>query len=290
MHSILNPTQMGNCRAKTNRLALNPVKYIPRRSVLALPRFIARSNRLCCSHLHQRLWVVSPMFDYQLIRSKRRKTLAIKVSAQGVEVRAPSWTSTAEVSRFVAHKRSWIEHHLQRFASLPDRQALEKHYIEGERFQYLGQHYSLQIRPGKRHAVALKDDYLQVTLNQRQQTASPAQVVKRQLEHWYRQQALAWLTPLSHQLAAQVARKVESVKVRRTRSKWGHCTSKGDLQYNWLIMAAPPAVIHYLVAHEVSHLVHHNHSPAFWQQVGQLCPDWQQQRDWLKAHGYQLQV
>lgn len=230
------------------------------------------------------------MFDYQLIRSSRRKTLAIKVSPDGVEVRAPSWTSTAEINRFVAHRRQWVEQHLQRFSQLPSRESFEKQYTEGALFQYLNQDCRLHIQQGARHGVELTGDRLQVTLNQRQSTTDPSAVIQRLLQQWYRDQALAWLTPLSHQLAARVNRPVSNVKVRRTRSKWGHCTSRGELQYNWLIMAAPAEVIYYLVAHEVSHLVHHNHSVAFWQQVAQLCPDWKQQRDWLKAHGYQLQV
>ena len=73
--------------------------------------------------------------------------------------------------------------------------------------------------------------------------------------------------------------------MRFTRSKWGHCTSEGVLQYNWHIVLAPEPVVDYLVAHEVCHLRHLNHSAHFWALVASVCPDYQAQRDWLKANG-----
>jgi len=230
-----------------------------------------------------------PTPDYQLVRSSRRKTLAIRVSHTGVEVRAPHRVSLREIERFVRSRREWIEHHQQRLAQLPSPESLQKQYQPGELFQYRGENYPLRIQKGARAGVSCADGQLQVTLGPRQSADSSA-VVKRLLEQWYRDRALAELSERSNQMAARIGRKPGTIRVRRTRSKWGHCTVQGDLQYNWLIMTAPDAVIDYLVAHEVSHLVHHNHSRAFWQQVGELCPDWKTQRDWLRRHGYQLQV
>lgn len=229
-------------------------------------------------------------FKYQLIRSRRRRTVAIKVSPGTVEVRAPYGVSQQEIDQFVSRKQGWIAQHLQRFAAQPKRTQPVRQYLPGEQFQFMGRNYPLQISTGSKHAVTLSDDALIVTLNRRTCTDRRASTTRRLLEGWYRAQALAYLTPLSEKLAARVGKPVGNVAVKRTRSKWGHCTSRGDLQYNWLIMAAPEPVIFYLVAHEVSHLVHHNHSRAFWAQVAQLCSDWQQQRDWLKQQGYLLQV
>ena len=226
--------------------------------------------------------------DYQLIRSNRRKTLAIKVSPTGVEVRAPQFVAKSDIEAFVHEKRHWIERHLQRFAAQPPQETYEKCYTPGELFQYLGNDYPLALSHGKTASVQLTSTQLNVVLSNRMQ--GTASQVKRLLEQWYRHRALAVLSEKSHQQAARLGKSVGDIRVRRTRSKWGHCTIKGDLQYNWLIMAAPEAVIDYLVAHEVSHLVHHNHSPAFWQQVAMLCPDWKQQRAWLKQHGYTLRV
>ncbi|MCV6589433.1 MAG: M48 family metallopeptidase [Marinobacterium sp.] len=227
---------------------------------------------------------------WRQIRSSRRKTLAIRVRPDCVEVRAPCAMPQSEIDAFVRKKQRWITHHLQRFADNPVPVPVQYHYQSGEQFPFMGQVLTLSVQSGRQHEVRLQADQLIVTVNSRTASTGQADRVKRLLHEWYRQQALDYLTPLSDQLAAHIGCTPGRIQVRRTRSKWGHCTHRGDLQYNWLIIAAPAEVIFYLVAHEVSHLVHHNHSKAFWQQVEALCPDWRTQREWLKRNGYRLQV
>ena len=90
--------------------------------------------------------------------------------------------------------------------------------------------------------------------------------------------------------AAQIGRHVTKISLRDTRSRWGSCTHQGDLMYNWRLIMAPPAVLTYVAAHEVAHMVEMNHSDAFWAVVARLYPDWHVQRDWLKRHGGSLQA
>lgn len=227
--------------------------------------------------------------SYRLVRSNRRKTLALRISHQGLEVRAPSWVAAADIDQFVASRHNWIERHLASLASMPAPESLEKRYEVGELFQYRGKDYPLALKRGARSAVSLTPEALIVTLGSRIKSGS-IEAVQRLIEDWYKREALTLLTERSFSMAHTLGRTPGNIRVRRTRSKWGHCTVKGDLQYNWLIMAAPDPVIDYLVAHEVSHLIHHNHSKAFWQQVSVLCPDWKTQRDWLKKNGYLLRV
>jgi len=78
------------------------------------------------------------------------------------------------------------------------------------------------------------------------------------------------------------------ITLRDTSSRWGSCSANGNLSFSWRLIFAPRAVLEYVVAHEVAHIVQHNHSPAFWAVVAHICPNWQQQRDWLKKHGKTL--
>ena len=89
-------------------------------------------------------------------------------------------------------------------------------------------------------------------------------------------------------LAARLGKTVSKITIKATKTKWGHCTSRGAIQYNWQILLAPEPVVDYLVAHEVSHLIHHDHSPAFWARVARICPDYLALRRWLKQQGGQL--
>lgn len=78
------------------------------------------------------------------------------------------------------------------------------------------------------------------------------------------------------------------ITIRDQRTRWGSCSSKGTLSFNWRLMLAPPAILDYVVVHELCHLRHMDHSPAFWQAVGEVFPDYASARKWLRKHGQEL--
>jgi predicted metal-dependent hydrolase len=78
------------------------------------------------------------------------------------------------------------------------------------------------------------------------------------------------------------------LSLRDTRGRWGSCTHKGAIMLSWRLIMAPAPVLRYVAAHEVAHLAHFDHSPAYWRTVDQLFPGWERQRDWLKANGSEL--
>lgn len=83
---------------------------------------------------------------------------------------------------------------------------------------------------------------------------------------------------------------VRAVSLRSQSTRWGSCSSAGRLNFNWRLVLAPPFVLDYVAAHEVSHLVEMNHSPAFWETVERTLPTMERGRSWLKANGRQLMV
>lgn len=88
--------------------------------------------------------------------------------------------------------------------------------------------------------------------------------------------------------AAMVGRPVRTVTLRDTRSRWGSCSARGALNFSWRLVMAPPHVLDYLAAHEVAHLVHLDHSPAYWAVAARLSPDLSAAEAWLRAHGASL--
>ena len=112
----------------------------------------------------------------------------------------------------------------------------------------------------------------------------------RILQRWLLTQARLLLPGRTQALAnyLQVGTRLKEVVFRKTKTKWGHCTSSGRIQFNWLIMMAPDAVIDYMIAHEVSHLLHMNHSKRFWNLVESVCPDYRTYVKWLKKHEHRL--
>lgn len=85
--------------------------------------------------------------------------------------------------------------------------------------------------------------------------------------------------------AASLGVSYSVLALRDTRSRWGSCSREGRLMFSWRLAMAPRQVLDYVAAHEVSHLVRMDHSPAFWRVVSQLDPDWQAARRWLRRNG-----
>lgn len=92
----------------------------------------------------------------------------------------------------------------------------------------------------------------------------------------------------SQHYAAQIDLPIRAMTLRDTRSRWGSCTADGRLMFSWRLIMAPPPVLQYVAAHEVAHLRHMDHSPAFWGCVRELMPDYQTHRNWLRGNGAQL--
>ncbi len=221
-------------------------------------------------------------FDYEIVPSKR-KTAAIHVKAGGVQVRIPYGVDRDWAHDFVASKQQWINKKLiQQQASVNRVPSLEM----GSQLMWLGRRRTLVFKSSLRHALDVNDNeivFFAPNLPTHQQILST-------LQAYFKHEAKKLLVHLSHEKAAllNVEDHIQQVAFRRTKSKWGHCTSQGRIQYNWLIMGAPMEVIEYLVCHEVCHLLELNHSKKFWNLVASICPDFKQHQKWLKDNGIEL--
>ena len=109
--------------------------------------------------------------------------------------------------------------------------------------------------------------------------------LERRLLAWLRTQARSDATERAEEMAAAVRRRLGRVSVRDPRSRWGSCSARGDLSFSWRLVLAPPWILDYVVAHEVSHLVHRHHGPSFWRTVERLVPDFEAAREWLRQAG-----
>lgn len=226
-----------------------------------------------------------PDFSYQIVRSRRR-SISIEVRAAQVVVRAPMAVAERELHGFVREKSAWI---VQKIVAQQLHQASipKRAYVTASELPFMGQTLRLLIEPGASACVARVDANLHVYLSRRSRLAEEEQA-RRLVSVWYQEQALAILTARTHALCVRMGLKCSAVTIKATRSKWGHCTSRGAIQYNWQIILAPLAIVDYLVAHEVCHLRYHDHSPAFWQLVASVCPSYRVDRAWLRQHGAQL--
>ena len=144
----------------------------------------------------------------------------------------------------------------------------------------LGKNYQLIFREGRTKQVKTEDNTLLIF--------HPYDGHHKLLTLWLKQRALHFLADQSKQYAKLLQVKVQKVRVREVRSRWGSCSHKGNLSYSWRLIFAPLEVTQYVCAHEVAHLVHMNHSPAFWNTVALICENYKDHRNWLRSNGHTL--
>ena len=219
----------------------------------------------------------------QLVRSRRR-TIAIHVFADRIEIRAPLRASATDIQAFVARKWSWI---VRRHEDLQARVGTGISLAPGAVLEFRGEACRVEWLQGERSAVTLEADRLRIIGRQ-----LDARQAEKLFLQWLAAQANVHLSRQALALAAALglSHRCSGFTFRYTRTLWGRCTSSGNILFNPVILLAPTAVADYLVAHEVCHLRHLNHSRAFWQLVESVCPDWQASRDWLRVHGHGLQI
>lgn len=216
--------------------------------------------------------------------SARRKTLTIKVDAGQVVVQAPSFATRREIENFLRLKSQWIEQTVAH--QQVQLQARLKSWRSGEHLPFLGDTIELRVERGSKGATEFDGITLRVKVGA---GATEAQIQKL-VQQWYKQQA-------ARDLAERVVCWQEITGLTATdhciktyKARWGSCNHRAELSFNWKLIMAPPAVIDYVVVHELCHTVHFDHSPAYWRLVSRHQPDYQTHKNWLRNNGLTLEL
>ena len=213
----------------------------------------------------------------KIIRKKSQKSLSMSVERDGtVVIKAPPTVPDERIAQFLEQNRNWIEKVISRY----EEKNLLKRYRNGEKFLYLGKEYELLITDKQIEPLILKDKFY---------------LHKNSLENardiflaWYKREAKRVIDKRVKHYASLGGYNYSKVTVKDLQTRWGSCTSKGNLAFNWRIIMAPIEVLDYVVVHELSHLREMNHSKRFWQEVERLMPDYEEKDKWLRKNGHLL--
>jgi predicted metal-dependent hydrolase len=233
----------------------------------------------------------NPGFAFSIVRSAKRRSVSIEIRRAQVVIRAPVGVDESLLLDFLQQKAAWVKKKIaeqEQHLSTVETPATP-HYAQGSEIAFMDERLSLVIGRGATAAIRRVDQQLHLILSSRSRLPDNQQI-RQLLMRWYQQQALSILTQKTMRLSRQMGLVCQAVTVKATRSKWGHCTSRGAIQYNWNILLAPEVIVDYLVAHEVCHLRHQNHSRDFWALVASVCPSFAADRAWLKAMGARLSL
>ena len=228
-------------------------------------------------------------FDFEIVRRPGRKTASISVKDNSVTVVVPKTLSDKRVEQFVRRKARWIREKLK--YNLEVRKTYRpKEYVNGESFSYLGRNYRLKIVDGKPEKVSLKNGRLYVNVPQSLSGEARDKLIVSQLTEWYQEQAEKAFKNKAKRYSTRIVVQPKNIGIKNYKSRWGSCSSKGAVYFNWRIIMAPQRIIDYVVAHELCHLIHHNHSKAYWKLVESVIPDYKESKEWLKVNGQLLNL
>jgi predicted metal-dependent hydrolase len=218
---------------------------------------------------------------YQLERRARR-TVGLKITADGLVVHAPRYILEFQLKKLIQEKSNWI---------LSKLDARKKNHIppiiwqDGETLQVLGNAINLNVvQDAKNKQAQFNHDSLTISSPQ----ADDEAVIKHKVIQWYKKQAEVDFGRRLAVLAAKLGVSTPPLKLSSAQSRWGSCSSRGDIRLNWRLLQAPPHIINYVVCHELAHLKEMNHSAKFWAVVESIYPDYKMAEKELKQLSPQL--
>ncbi|WP_139322674.1 M48 family metallopeptidase [Deinococcus marmoris] len=225
-------------------------------------------------------WTISGV-PVTVKRSLRRRTVALQVRDGAVTIHAPVHVPVAFLEDFLDSRREWVEHHLMRYAARPSAACRtgRQEYTDGAPFLFLGELLTLRLVWSDKTPLRVENDLF-----------LPVEIPEQALEEWVRAACLPPYTALLRYYAQVLGAgdRLGTVRVSKTTTRWGSCSSRGDIRLHWKLSRAPLEVLHYVALHEAAHLLEMNHSPRYWAHVARVMPGWQMHRRWLKENGQTL--
>jgi predicted metal-dependent hydrolase len=221
------------------------------------------------------LQVGEEVLPLRITRNHRAKRICLRYipTDHAISLTLPRHTRVADGLNFLNLKSQWL---IDTLHDMP----CKKQIKPGVVLPMFGERVRIRHEPAQRGSWKLNEGVLMVSgdrdLFQRRVVEALKKIAKRQIAE------------LAIKKAKIVGRDIARISVRDTRSRWGSCSSTGNLSFSWRLIFAPYEVFEYVVAHEVAHLRHMNHSPRFWALVELLCPGHEVAKAWLRLHGRDL--
>ena len=203
----------------------------------------------------------------------RRMTLRIDASNDCVVLVLPSRVPLIEGLNFARSKADWLK---DKLAELPPR-AL---FADGTVLRVHGRTITIRHEPALGARIIESDGVLRI--------GGEAALLRGRVNRWLREAARKVIAERVAHHAERLGKRYRRISLRDPRTRWGSCTTSGNLSFSWRLILAPPEVLDYVVCHEVAHLAEMNHGPRFWKLVERLAPHTEAARRWLSNHGTAL--
>ncbi|MFV0388558.1 MAG: M48 family metallopeptidase [Pyrinomonadaceae bacterium] len=219
--------------------------------------------------------------EYEVIYSDRKKIQIAVERDKSIVVRVPEGTSSEAIESAIKKKKLWIykkTKHPQKYHSPKE----VRNYISGTSILYLGKEHKLDVVDEDFDGVRFDGRFLI--------SDNSALFVEQFLQEWFIEEAKKIISPKVEEYAGKLGVTFNKILVSKLKYRWGSCTPKDNLNFNWRLVKAPVSVIDYVIVHELAHLLEANHTQRFWTIISVQLPHYQKAKDWLKENGNLLEI
>lgn len=215
------------------------------------------------------------------VKYSDRKTLAIIVERdKSILVRAPKGYDESKIEDAVNKKRYWLYQKLNHTQKYSDYKS-PKEFVSGESFLYLGKMYNLDVVEKELKGIHFSNKF-EISKNL-QPYASELFTM------WYKQKARMLIIQKVNEYAKNLGVDYNRIFIKNLKYRWGSCSPKKNLNFNWRLIKAPINVLNYVIVHELAHLIEPNHNDNFWNIIKVQIPKYLKAKQWLKMNGELLE-
>lgn len=222
---------------------------------------------------------------YSVIK-KNRKTISIRIDDQGnVLVSCPLYINDKMVKELVESKAVWIS------SKLDEIESAKRSREDLNTISFLGRSYKVNIHELDQDIIKiiLEDNSLEIYVSNKLKEKKE-EYIKDSIVKWYRERAREVFEERIKYYSLKLGVSPNRITIKDQSTRWGSCSSKGNINLNYRVVMAPMEIIDYLIVHELSHMVHLNHSKDFWRLVESILSDYQDRKAWLKGNGNKLKL
>lgn len=219
--------------------------------------------------------------EYTVIYSNRKNITIIVERDRSVVVRAPSGTPREKIHAAVESKKLWLyqkTRHSQKYNTLSE----DKNFISGTSILYLGKSYTLSTTKERIEGIKFNGKFFV--------SRTSLSEVGELLAEWYIKRAKEKIMPKVEFYAKNLGVEYNRILISNLKYRWGSCTPKNNLNFNWRLIKAPMSVIEYVIVHELAHLLEPNHTEKFWNIIRTQLPNFRKAKEWLKVNGELLDI
>lgn len=222
--------------------------------------------------------------EYTLIQSSRRDVLFQALPEAGIRVYAPKYLRLRDIDDMVRQRAGQLLEMRREVEARLEENRRAHPVTDGSPIRIEGARCTLRLHEGARRVGKLTGEEYHLTLPNPDSDADVRAAIRSTLSAL----ALKRIRQRLDYYIPRIGRAPGRVAIRDQKSRWGSCSRKGNLNFNWKLIMAPPRCLDYVVIHELCHLYEFNHSPRFWALVEAQLPDYEVWKKWLKGHGEDL--